>query len=70
MLESINDIFNGLYFRPSIPPEHLLPASLLQVLYSIHAEHLQGEQLDYILFFRRFTSLYADARVWNHISFS
>jgi transposase len=41
VLGSMNDLFDGLYSRvgrPSIPPEHLLRASLLQVLYTIRSE--------------------------------
>lgn len=73
VLGSMNDVFEGLYSRvgrPSIPPEHLLRASLLQVLYTIRSERLLVEQLDYNLLFRWFVGLSADARVWDHSTFS
>jgi transposase len=43
--------------RPSIPPERLLRALLLQVLYSIRSERMLMEQLDYNLLFRWFVGL-------------
>ncbi len=43
--------------RPSIPPEHLLRALLLQVLYSVRSERMLMEQLDYNLLFRWFVGL-------------
>ena len=73
VLCSMNDIFDNLYSRvgrPSIPPEHLLRASLLQVLYTIRSERLLVEQLDYNLLFRWFVGLSTDARVWDHSTFS
>ena len=73
VLGSMNDVFEGLYSRvgrPSIPPEHLLRASLLQVLYTIRSERQLVEQLDYNLLFRWFVGLSADARVWDHSTFS
>ena len=56
--------------RPSIPPEQLLRALLLQVLYSVRSERLLIEQLDYNLLFRWFVGLGLDERVWNHSTFS
>lgn len=56
--------------RPSIPPEQLLRAMLLQVLYSIRSERLLVEQLDYNLLFRWFTGLSMDDQVWDHSTFS
>ena len=56
--------------RPSIPPEQLLRALLLQVLYSVRSERLLIEQLDYNLLFRWFVGLGMDERVWNHSTFS
>jgi len=50
--------------RPSIPPEHLLRALLLQVLYTIRSERMLMEQLDYNLLFRWFVGLEMDDRVW------
>ena len=56
--------------RPSIPPEQLIRALLLQMLYSIRSERLLIEQLDYNLLFRWFVGLSMDAPVWNHSTFS
>src|SRR5207342_3365053 len=56
--------------RPSIPPERLLRALLLQVFYSIRSERLLMEQLDYNLLFRWFVGLGMDDAVWNHAVFS
>jgi len=56
--------------RPSIAPERLLRALLIQVLYSIRSERLLCEQLDYNLLFRWFVGLSADEPVWNHSTFS
>jgi transposase len=50
--------------RPSIPPEMLLRALLLQVLYSVRSERLLMEQLDYNLLFRWFVGLNMDEPVW------
>ncbi len=51
--------------QPSIAPEKLLRALLLQVLYSIRSERLLMEQLDYNLLFRWFVGLDLDAAVWD-----
>src|SRR5882724_4748997 len=51
--------------RPSIPPERLLRALLLQTLYTIRSERQLMEQLDYNLLFRWFVGLSADDQVWN-----
>jgi len=56
--------------RPSIPPEQLLRALLLQVLYTIRSERLLMEQLDYNLLFRWFVGLQMDDRVWDPTVFS
>lgn len=50
--------------RPSIPPERLLRAQLLQVFYSIRSERLLMEQLDYNILFRWFVGLAMDEPVW------
>lgn len=50
--------------RPSIPPEHLLRALLLQVFYSIRSERQLMEQMDYNLLFRWFVGLGMDVPVW------
>lgn len=56
--------------RPSIPPEQLLRALLLQVLYSVRSERLLVEQLHYNLLFRWFVGLSMDAPVWAPTTFS
>jgi transposase len=56
--------------RPSIPPEKLLRALLLQVLYSIRSERMLMEQLDYNILFRWFVGLNMDDRVWDASTFS
>ena len=56
--------------RPSIAPERLLRALLLQVLYSVRSERLLCETLDYNLLFRWFVGLSADERGWSHSTFS
>jgi transposase len=56
--------------RPSIAPERLLRALLLQVFYSVRSERLLMEQLDYNLLFRWFVGLGMDDAVWNHAVFS
>ena len=56
--------------RPSIPPEQLLRALLLQVLYSVRSERLLIEQLDYNLLFRWFAGLGMDEPIWDHSTFS
>jgi transposase len=56
--------------RPSIPPEKLLRALLLQVLYTVRSERLLMEQLDYNLLFRWFVGLDLDDPVWDATVFS
>ena len=56
--------------RESIPPERLLRASLLQVVYSVRSERLLMEQLNYNLLFRWFVGLNMDDPVWDHSTFS
>jgi len=63
----------GLYSRtgrPSIAPERLIRALLLQVLYTIRSERLLVEQLEYNLLFRWFVGLSVDEAVWDHSTFS
>lgn len=65
--------FEGLYSsvgRPSIPPERLLRALLLQVFYSLRSERLLMEQLQYNLLFRWFVGPEIDDLVWHHAVFS
>jgi transposase len=56
--------------RPSIPPEKLLRAQLLQILYTIRSERLLMEQLDYNLLFRWFVGLTLDDAVWDATVFT
>src|SRR5215475_14523024 len=68
VLAELSSEFAKLYSpvgRPSIPPEKLLRALLLQVLYSTRSERLLMEQLDYNLLFRWFVGLNMDDPVWD-----
>jgi transposase len=56
--------------RPSVAPERLLRALLLQVLYTIRSERLLIEQLDYNMLFRWFVGLSMDDVVWDHSTFT
>jgi len=56
--------------RPSVPPEHLLSALLIQVLYGIRSERQLMEQLDYNLLYRWFVGLSPDDRVWDPTTFT
>ena len=56
--------------RPSIPPEQLLRALLLQVLYTVRSERLLIEQLEYNLLFRWFVGLGIDEPIWDPSTFS
>ena len=56
--------------HPSIAPERLIRALLLQVLYTIRSERLLVEQLKYNLLFRWFVGLSVDESVWDHSTFS
>src|SRR5690349_3314780 len=72
-LKSLSSAFSRLYSaygRPSIPPEKLLRALLLQVLYSVRSERMLMEQLEYNLLFRWFVGLNMDERVWVPTVFS
>ena len=72
-LEVLSPEFEQLYSkvgRPSIPPEKLLRALLLQAFFSIRSERQMMEQLDYNLLFRWFVGLPMDAAVWDASVFS
>jgi transposase len=56
--------------RPSIAPERLLRASLLQAFFTVRSERLLMERLDYDLMFRWFVGLGIDDPVWDHSTFS
>jgi len=58
------DALSAQHGRPSIPPERLLRAQLLQLFYSIRSERLLMEQLDYNILFRWFVGLEMDEPVW------
>lgn len=65
--------FEGMYAktgRPSVPPERLLRAVLLQIFYSVRSERMLMEQMNYNLLFRWFVGLELDEPVWNHAVFS
>ena len=67
-LEVLSPEFAKLYSqigRPSIPPEKLLRALLLQAFYSVRSERQLMEQLDYNLMFRWFVGLSMDAPIWD-----
>jgi transposase len=72
-LARLSTRFEALYVnfgRPSIPPEQLLRALLLQVFYTVRSERLLMEQLEYNLLFRWFVGLSLDEPIWNHSTFS
>lgn len=56
--------------RPSIPPEQLLRALLLQSLYTIRSERLLMEEIDYSILFRWFVGLGMDEEIWSPTTFS
>ena len=67
-LRNMGPQFDAMYAkvgRPSIPPEKLLRALLLQVLYTVRSERMLMEQLDYNLLFRWFVGLNIDDPVWD-----
>jgi transposase len=73
VLRELSPRFETLYSpvgRPSIPPEKLLRAQLLQVLYTIRSERQLMEQLDYNLLFRWFVGLDMDDAVWDPTVFT
>jgi transposase len=73
VLRALSPSFSRMYIafgRPSIAPEKLLRALLLQVLYSIRSERMLMEQLEYNLLFRWFVGLNMDEPVWVPTVFS
>src|SRR3954449_8759401 len=67
-LGQLSSLFAGMYSvtgRPSIPPEKLLRALLLQMLYSIRSERLLMEEIDYSVLFRWFVGMNLDEAVWD-----
>jgi transposase len=75
-LEKLEDLFAGMYEdvskggRPSIAPQKLLRAMVLQVLYSVRSERLLMEKVQYNLLFRWFIGLSMDDSVWVPTVFS
>ncbi len=72
-LETLDEQFTKMYSsigRPSIAPERLLKALLLQILYSIRSERALIEHIDFNILFRWFIGLHLDEPVWNHSTFS
>jgi transposase len=72
-LKGLSPAFNQMYAafgRPSIAPEKLLRALLLQVLYTVRSERMLMEQLEYNLLFRWFVGLNMDEPVWVPTVFS
>lgn len=72
-LSGLNSRFDALYSgmgRPSIPPEMLLRATLLQAFFSVRSERQLMEQIDYNLLFRWFVGLPIDAAVWHATVFT
>src|SRR3954462_5096605 len=72
-LEALSADFAALYSgmgRPSIAPEMLLRAMLLQAFYSVRSERQLVERLEFDLLFRWFVGIGADEPVWDHSTFS
>ena len=72
-LAALSPEFEGLYAkfgRPSIPPERLLRALLLQGFYSVRSEKQLMEQLQYNLLFRWFVGLSLDDEIWDETVFT
>ena len=72
-LANLSPLFDRMYAatgRPSIPPEKLLRALLLQMLYSVRSERLLMEEIDYSVLFRWFVGMNMDEEVWDPTTFS
>ena len=73
ILREMSPVFDSMYAkrgRPSIPPEKLLRAQLLQMLYSVRSERLLMEEIEYSILFRWFVGLNLDEEVWDATSFT
>lgn len=73
VLSQLSELFATMYAemgRPSVAPEKLLRALLLQVLYTVRSERMLMEQLDYNLLFRWFVGLNMDDAVWHPTVYS
>jgi transposase len=67
-LANMSERFDGMYAktgRPSIPPEKLLRAQLIEMLYSVRSERLLMEEIDYSMLFRWFVGMNLDEPVWD-----
>jgi transposase len=67
-LANMSERFDSMYAktgRPSIPPEKLLRAQLIQMLYSVRSERLLMEEIDYSMLFRWFVGMNLDEPVWD-----
>ena len=67
-LREMSERFDAMYAktgRPSIPPEKLLRAQLIQMLYSVRSERLLMEEIDYNVLFRWFVGMNLDEPVWD-----
>lgn len=73
LLATMNREFEAVYAgrgRPSVPPEMLLKALLLQILFSIRSERRLVEAVNYNLLYRWFVGLNIEDKVWDHSTFS
>jgi transposase len=73
ILAKLSPRFEEMYSRtgrPSIPPEKLLRALLLQMLYSVRSERLLMEEIDYNILFRWFVGMNLDDEVWDPTTFT
>ena len=73
VLSQLSRRFDQMYAsagRPSIPPEKLLRAQLLQMLYSVRSERLLMEEIDYSMLYRWFVGLNLDEEVWDPTTFT
>jgi transposase len=67
-LKNMSARFDAMYSstgRPSIPPEKLLRAQLIQMLYSVRSERLLMEEIDYSMLYRWFVGMNLDEPVWD-----
>ncbi len=72
-LKNMSERFDAMYAkigRPSIPPEKLLRAQLIQMLYSVRSERLLMEEIDYSMLFRWFVGMNLDEPVWDATVFT
>src|SRR5881409_4281171 len=73
VLSQLSRSFDSMYAkvgRPSIAPEKLLRAQLLQMLYSVRSERLLMEEIDYSVLFRWFVGMNMDEPVWDATVFT